>query len=102
MRASAPRFDPAELPGDITLDHVISATAADFVPLPADLQPELVAALGRRGINRLYSHQAEAYAAVRRHRHLVVVTPTASPKNEPYMYIRPKPWHKTSWQSSAR
>jgi DEAD/DEAH box helicase domain-containing protein len=77
---AVPRFDPTEFPGDITLDHVIPATAADFVPLPADLRPELVAALGRRGVDRLYSHQAEAYAAVRRHRHLVVVTPTASGK----------------------
>src|SRR5260370_6317780 len=76
----APRFAPADFPGDITLDHVIPAAAADFVPLPADLRPELVAALARRGVERLYSHQAEAYDAVRRGRHLVVVTPTASGK----------------------
>src|SRR5947209_15655379 len=75
-----PRFDPADVPGDLTLDHVIPAASAVFAPLPADLRPELVAALGRRGIERLYSHQAEAYEAVRRGRHLVVVTPTASGK----------------------
>src|SRR5438270_10740283 len=75
-----PRFDPSEFPGDITLDHVIPAAAANFVALPADLHPELVAALARRGVERLYSHQAEAYDAVRRGRHLVVVTPTASGK----------------------
>src|SRR5438477_5944785 len=79
-RAPAPRFDPAEFSGEITLDHVIPATAADFVPLPADLRPELAAALQRRGIEQLYSHPAEAYAAVRSGRHLVVVTPTASGK----------------------
>ncbi|TMD86691.1 MAG: DEAD/DEAH box helicase, partial [Chloroflexi bacterium] len=78
--ASGPRFDPSEFPGDITLDHVIPAAAANFVALPADLRPELVAALARRGVERLYSHQAEAYDAVRRGRHLVVVTPTASGK----------------------
>src|SRR5579864_9385361 len=78
--ASAPRFDPADFPGEVTLDHVIPETAADFVPLPAGLRPELVAALGRRGIERLYSHQALAYDAVRNGRHLVVVTPTASGK----------------------
>jgi DEAD/DEAH box helicase domain-containing protein len=75
-----PRFDPAEFSGDITLDHVIPASSADFVALPADLRAELVEALHRRGIERLYSHQAQAYAAVRSGRHLVVVTPTASGK----------------------
>src|SRR2546425_10055398 len=75
-----PRFDPADFPGDITLDHVIPAATAEFAQLPTDLRPELVGALGRRGIERLYSHQAEAYDAVKRGRHLVVVTPTASGK----------------------
>src|SRR5437879_12673465 len=79
-RAPARRFDPAEFSGEITLDHVIPATAADFVPLPADLRPERVAALAGRGVQRLYAHQAEAYEAVRRGRHLVVVTPTGSGK----------------------
>jgi DEAD/DEAH box helicase domain-containing protein len=75
-----PAFEPADFPGDITLDHVIPASSADFAPLPADLRPELAAALARRGIERLYSHQATAYDAVRKGRHLVVVTPTASGK----------------------
>src|SRR5690242_8803309 len=81
MSATAtPRFDPADFRGDITLDHLIPASPATFAPLPADLSPELASALARRGIERLYSHQAEAYEAVRRGRHLVVVTPTASGK----------------------
>src|SRR5437879_1474801 len=75
-----PRFDPSEFPGEITLDRVIPEASATFSSLPVDLRPELVAALARRGIERLYSHQAEAYAAVRKGRHLVVVTPTASGK----------------------
>ncbi|HET7420527.1 MAG TPA: DEAD/DEAH box helicase [Candidatus Dormibacteraeota bacterium] len=62
------------------MDHTVPAASAIFAPLPADLRPELVAALQRRGVERLYSHQAEAYAAVRAGRHLVVVTPTASGK----------------------
>jgi DEAD/DEAH box helicase domain-containing protein len=77
---NSPAFEPADFPGDITLDHVIPASSADFAPLPADLKPELVAALARRGIERLYSHQSRAYEAVRKGRHLVVVTPTASGK----------------------
>jgi DEAD/DEAH box helicase domain-containing protein len=44
------------------------------------LRPELVTALAARGIHRLYTHQADAYEAVRKGRHLVVVTPTASGK----------------------
>jgi DEAD/DEAH box helicase domain-containing protein len=78
--ASFPSFNADDFQGEITLDHVIPEASATFSPLPMDLRPELVAALGRRGIERLYSHQAEAYAAVRQGRHLVVVTPTASGK----------------------
>ena len=78
--SAGPRFEPNDFPGDITLDHVVPASSATFAPLPADLRPELAAALARRGVERLYSHQAEAYEAVRRGRHLVVVTPTASGK----------------------
>src|SRR5256885_9961266 len=75
-----PRFDASDFPGDITLDHVIPAATAEFAQLPAGLRPELVAVLGRRGIDRLYSHQAEAYGGVKGGRHLVVVTPTANGK----------------------
>jgi len=75
-----PRFDPGDFSGDITLDHIIPAADPIFAALPSDLRPELIAALGRRGIERLYSHQAEAYNAVRSGHHLVVVTPTASGK----------------------
>ncbi len=75
-----PAFVPANFQGDVTLDHVIPASEARFAPLPSDLRPELGRALAARGVERLYSHQADAYAAVRRGRHLVVVTPTASGK----------------------
>jgi DEAD/DEAH box helicase domain-containing protein len=75
-----PAFVTANFQGDVTLDHVIPASEARFAPLPDDLRPELAAALAARGIERLYSHQADAYTAVRRGRHLVVVTPTASGK----------------------
>jgi DEAD/DEAH box helicase domain-containing protein len=78
--SSTPPFNPADFSGEITLDHLVPAAAAEFAPLPADLRPELVTALAGRGIERLYSHQADAFAAVRKGRHLVVVTPTASGK----------------------
>ena len=75
-----PAFVPANFQGDVTLDHLIPASDARFSPLPDDLRPELARALAARGVERLYSHQADAYNAVRRGRHLVVVTPTASGK----------------------
>jgi DEAD/DEAH box helicase domain-containing protein len=78
--ASFPSFNADDFQGEITLDHVIPEASATFSSLPMDLRPELVAALARRGIERLYTHQAEAYAAIRKGRHLVVVTPTASGK----------------------
>src|SRR4030088_901903 len=78
--ATTPAFSPADFSGEITLDHVMPATAAQFAPLPSEMRPELVAALAGRGIVRLSTHQADAYHAVRRGRNLVVVTPTASGK----------------------
>jgi DEAD/DEAH box helicase domain-containing protein len=75
-----PQFRAADFQGEVTLDHVIPAAEARFAPLPDDVRPELVRALAARGIERLYSHQADAYKAVRGGRHLVVVTPTASGK----------------------
>ncbi|HEX4622029.1 MAG TPA: DEAD/DEAH box helicase, partial [Myxococcaceae bacterium] len=80
MSITLPPFDAGRLQGDITLDHLIPASPATYAPLPPDLHPELVAALRSRGIDKLYSHQSEAYACVREGRHLVVVTPTASGK----------------------
>lgn len=55
--------------------------AGSYAPFPADLPETLVAALRARGIERLYSHQAEAWSATQRGEHVVVVTPTASGKS---------------------
>ncbi len=77
---NVPAFDPSAFSGEVTLDHVTPARAAEFAPLPGDLEPSLRVALGRRGITQLYSHQVDAYRHVRAGRHLVVVTPTASGK----------------------
>lgn len=51
-----------------------------YLDFPVDLHPRLVEALRIRGVERLYTHQREAYDAVRAGRHIVVVTPTASGK----------------------
>ena len=47
---------------------------------PTRLDPRLRAALERRGLRQLYSHQAEAYQRVIAGEHIVVTTPTASGK----------------------
>ncbi len=52
-----------------------------YAELPSDLPAALAAALRTRGIERLYSHQAEAWHAVQAGEHVVVVTPTASGKS---------------------
>ena len=53
---------------------------AVYADLPRWLDPRLRTALAALGIDRLYSHQAEAMEAVRAHEDVVVVTPTASGK----------------------
>ncbi len=52
-----------------------------YAPIPEDVPAPLAAALRARGIDRLYRHQAEAWAAARAGKHLVVATPTASGKS---------------------
>ena len=47
---------------------------------PAGLAPRLLDALGRRGIDRPFSHQADAIHRVLAGHHTVIVTPTASGK----------------------
>lgn len=65
----------------ITGHFVLPGSEGRYAPLPPELPPALSAALRARGIERLYSHQAEAFAAVRAGRHVVIVTPTASGKS---------------------
>jgi len=58
----------------------IPAREAQFRPLPSWLRPELAAAYRAKGIEQLYSHQAEAAELARSGKNFVVVTPTASGK----------------------
>src|SRR3712207_6618809 len=48
---------------------------------PPQLHPELAAAISNEGIERLYSHQREAYERVRAGENVVVATATASGKS---------------------
>ncbi|MFO1205565.1 MAG: DEAD/DEAH box helicase [Burkholderiales bacterium] len=64
----------------ITGELIVPARAGVFADLPRELDPRLARALTARGIARLYSHQRQAWDAIRSGRHTVVVTPTASGK----------------------
>jgi DEAD/DEAH box helicase domain-containing protein len=67
---------------DETLVHVeqLAAREAAFGELNRPLPPLLEAALKRRGIRQLYSHQAEAINALRDGHNVALVTATASGK----------------------
>src|SRR3954470_12123223 len=58
----------------------IPARPARYAPFPEWMDGRITAALRRRGINELYSHQAAALDSTHAGRHTVVVTPTASGK----------------------
>jgi DEAD/DEAH box helicase domain-containing protein len=58
----------------------IPAREAQFRPMPEWVRPELAAAYRAKGIDQLYSHQAEAAGLARAGTNFVVVTPTASGK----------------------
>ena len=70
--------------GNITAYRHLPARPPVLAGFPDGADPRLVAALRGRGIEALYSHQAAAFAALLKKRHVVVVTPTASGKTLAY------------------
>jgi len=60
--------------------EVIAAREASFAVMPAWLDQRIVTGLAKRGIERLYTHQAEAIESIHAGEDVVVVTPTASGK----------------------
>jgi DEAD/DEAH box helicase domain-containing protein len=76
--------DPSLADG-VTHHAVIPAREPDWRPFPDWLDPRIRGGLQARGIDQLYSHQAEAIEAARAGRDVVVVTPTASGKTLCYM-----------------
>jgi len=64
----------------ITAWKVTPARAGSLVDFPPSVDPRLVGVLKERGIERLFTHQAEAVEAAARGDNFVVVTPTASGK----------------------
>jgi DEAD/DEAH box helicase domain-containing protein len=64
----------------VTAVRRLDPVEARYAPFPEHLDARLVAALRKRGIDQLYSHQAEAIAHATAGRNVVTVTPTASGK----------------------
>ena len=58
----------------------LDAQPGELVPFPDTLNPKLQAVLEEQGIRSLYSHQAEAFTAIRKPEHTVLVSQTASGK----------------------
>jgi len=68
----------------VTAVHTVEPCEAQHADWPEGLDPRLVEALRSRGIERLYTHQAEAVSHALHQRDVVVVTPTASGKTVCY------------------
>jgi DEAD/DEAH box helicase domain-containing protein len=64
----------------VTAAHRLPAIPAAFAPYPDGTDDRLVSALRTRGIEQLYTHQAEAFDHVLARRNVVTITPTASGK----------------------
>ena len=64
----------------VTAAHRMPAIPAAFAPYPDGTDTRLISALRGRGIEQLYTHQAEAFAHVLAGRNVVTITPTASGK----------------------
>src|SRR4051812_40720234 len=64
----------------VTAVRRLPAVAAQLAPFPDALDARLTRALESRGVERLYTHQAEAIDHALAGRHAVVITPTASGK----------------------
>jgi len=64
----------------VTRWEVVPPVGGEYAEYPESLNPQLVDVLRRRGIERLFCHQAEAVELAARGRSFVVPTPTASGK----------------------
>ncbi len=69
---------------NVTQWQVVPPRAGEYVDFPASVPANLRAVLEKRGIHRLYSHQAQVYEHARNGKHVTIVTPTASGKTLSY------------------
>ncbi|MDR0877265.1 MAG: DEAD/DEAH box helicase [Treponema sp.] len=71
----SPEFAP-----NIVVNRLIPAAEGIYAPFPEGLDPRIAQALRRRGIDQIYTHQAEVWERTQEGKNVVVVTPTASGK----------------------
>ena len=71
----SPEFAP-----NIVMEKHLEASEGLYVDLPGDLDERIRAALEKRGITRIYTHQGAVWENVQKGLNTVVVTPTASGK----------------------
>jgi DEAD/DEAH box helicase domain-containing protein len=69
-----------ELMSQVTYWHTIPPRDPIYDAFPAELHPILIAALKAKGIDKLYTHQAQSFREAMQGHHVVAVTPTASGK----------------------
>ena len=80
------RLSASKAPGGRDADPIVTATrrlpavAASYAPFPERIDERLRRALAARGIEQLYTHQAEAFDHALSGRNVVTITPTASGK----------------------
>jgi DEAD/DEAH box helicase domain-containing protein len=72
--------NPTDVDPHVTTVRRLSPMAAQYAPFPAAMDTRLVEALKARGVQQLYTHQAEAIGHALGGRHVITVTPTASGK----------------------
>ncbi len=73
------RADP-QIGGNVSAWEILGETKAQLEPIPADIHPDLRQALKGKGIETIYSHQAESLRAIWEGRCPVIITSTASGK----------------------
>lgn len=93
------RGDP-RFRANITFWHTVNPEPATYSEWPDGFSPDLISVLRRRGIERLYSHQADAVRSVMQDQNVIVVTPTASGKT--MCYNLPVLHHLTQVNPEAR
>ena len=78
--AASPKPGGPDADAIVTATRRLPAVSATYAPFPAQTDDRLRAALAARGIEQLYTHQAEAFEHALAGRNVVTITPTASGK----------------------
>ncbi|MCL2215161.1 MAG: DEAD/DEAH box helicase [Treponema sp.] len=69
-----------EFAPNIVINRLLPAQEGTFTDFPEGLDARIIKSLNKRGIDRLYTHQAEVWKLASSGKNVVVVTPTASGK----------------------